>query len=202
MTDRPERLRLACVGGSVTFGLGLENRREECYPAVLQKLLGDRVNVRNFGYSGAAVGRQSNEPYWDTPSFTAVNRFEPEVVVIALGTNDAQHANSHGLETFAEDFLAFVNHFRRLPHVAAVPVVLPPPVFSPHRHFDIESLDKIVRPTIQQVAESVSATVIDGYTPFRDAARLFPDNLHPNAAAAAQLASLVADALQETGVLD
>ena len=33
-------IRVACVGNSVTFGYGLDNRETHCYPYVLQQLLG------------------------------------------------------------------------------------------------------------------------------------------------------------------
>ena len=48
-------LRIACAGDSITFGLGLENRKKECYPHQLNLLLGEEFEVRNFGLSGTTV---------------------------------------------------------------------------------------------------------------------------------------------------
>ena len=36
-----ERIKVACVGNSVTYGYGLENRETESYPSRLQALLGE-----------------------------------------------------------------------------------------------------------------------------------------------------------------
>ena len=50
----PERkIRVACVGDSITFGARVEDRKINSYPAVLGRLLGARYEVRNFGCSGA-----------------------------------------------------------------------------------------------------------------------------------------------------
>ncbi|MBQ0024637.1 MAG: hypothetical protein KBT00_02795, partial [Bacteroidales bacterium] len=47
------RVKVACIGDSVTYGYGLENRDNDSYPAQLQKLLGNGYDVRNFGHNGA-----------------------------------------------------------------------------------------------------------------------------------------------------
>lgn len=188
-------IRLACVGGSITFGLGLPSRRETCYPAVLQTLLGDQFQVRNFGYSGAAVGQGTNEPYTGTPSFTAVNRFEPQAVVIALGTNDAQFANLDQLPHFPSDFGKLIEHFASLPTQPRLALVLPPPVFEPLPAIDIATLDATVRPVIAQIALEQELPVIDAYTPLLGKRDWFPDNLHPNVEGSRLIAELVADAI-------
>jgi len=188
-------LRIACAGASITFGLGLADRRAQSYPAVLQSLLGDAYHVRNFGYCGATAGRASNEPYWQTPSFTAAVRFQPQVVLLALGTNDAQHANRAGLAEFESDHLALVEHFRGLPTRPDVIVALPPPVFEPLAEIDIEALDRKVRPGVQRVAQQLGLPTIDAYTLLVDRQDLFPDNLHPNAEGARMLAQWAAEAV-------
>jgi hypothetical protein len=40
-----QKIKVACVGNSVTFGYGLANPAEEAYPAQLQKLLGEGYEV-------------------------------------------------------------------------------------------------------------------------------------------------------------
>ena len=39
-----ERIKVACVGNSVTYGYGLENRETESYPSRLQALLGEEYD--------------------------------------------------------------------------------------------------------------------------------------------------------------
>ena len=47
------RIKVACVGNSVTWGYGLTNREADCYPVQLQRMLGNKYDVRNFGHSGS-----------------------------------------------------------------------------------------------------------------------------------------------------
>lgn len=192
-----DRIKIACVGASLTFGLGLPERRAQAYPAVLGRLLGDRYLVRNFGYSGATAGRKTNEPYWDTPSFLAATRFEPMLAVISLGVNDAQHANAPNLPSFEADLTALAEHFRLLDSRPQVLLMTPPPVFPPTPEIDLQALENTIRPAIQNAADLLGFPLVDGYSALADRPELFPDNLHPSAEGAAILARTVHAAVQE-----
>jgi sialate O-acetylesterase len=209
MSNPPARpLRIACVGASVTFGRGLPNRREQCYPAVLQRLLEARFGVgatlvRNFGYSGATASRGSNEPYWQTSSFTAATRFEPHLVLVMLGTNDAQFANESARRTLARDLADLVEHFRGASEGSSAEVLLadPPPAFpTPFSQalteIDFDALRDDVRPTIRRVAAELGAPLVDFLTPLADAAANFPDGLHPTPAVAERIAQIAFTAVE------
>ncbi|MBR7042997.1 MAG: sialate O-acetylesterase, partial [Prevotella sp.] len=58
-----EKIRVACVGNSVTYGMGVENREQNAYPVVLQSLLGDQYDVQNFGHSGSTLLNRGHRPY-------------------------------------------------------------------------------------------------------------------------------------------
>lgn len=193
--------RVACVGASITFGLGLKARRRDCYPSVLGRLLGDNFRVRNFGYSGATAGKHTNEPYWETPSFTAATRFDAHIAVLMFGTNDAQHANQHGFETFEEDYLDLIDHFATLPARPAIVLIRPLPVFEPMTEIDIGELDHKVRPTVERIAAEQSLPLVDAFTPLDPLGRLFPDNLHPNAEGAKLLGELVHATLSKAALV-
>lgn len=198
----PSPRRLACIGASVTFGRGLADRRRDCYPAVLQRLLDEAVGVgawraRNFGYSGATASRDSNEPYWGTASFTSATRFEPHVAIVMLGTNDAQFANAAARETLARDLADLIEHFRGLG--AEVLLSDPPPAFPPVPEIDFDALRETVRPTIRRVAEEVDAQLIDFLSPLQERRGDFPDGLHPTAPVAAAIAEIALDALRTHG---
>ena len=89
--------RVACIGDSITAGVG-SAKRNGSYPALLQKLLGAGYAVSNLGASGTKVQRQHNrslEPgaphvpsYWRSPQFRAFAGSSWDAVVIMLGTND------------------------------------------------------------------------------------------------------------------
>ena len=41
------------------------DREKNCYPAQLQKMLGDKYEVRNFGHSGTTLLQHGHRPYVD-----------------------------------------------------------------------------------------------------------------------------------------
>jgi sialate O-acetylesterase len=199
-----EPVRIACCGASVVFGRGLANRRDECYPAVLQRLL-DRsqgsgaCSVRNFGYCGATASESANEPYARTPSFAAATRFRPNHVLLTLGTNDAQGANAAALEGLADGLRRLVLHFRAIAAevgtdpARAVIVTQPAPAFPPVPEIDFAALEREVRPVVRRVAEELGAPYLDFCTPLAGRESEFPDGLHPTAAVAAEIARIAHD---------
>ncbi len=91
------KIRVACIGDSITWGYAMTNRVVECYPAQLQRILGDRYEVANFGDPGAGVyldpktGPDGWRPHpWRTgESGKSAYAFDPDIVVCNLGINDA-----------------------------------------------------------------------------------------------------------------
>ena len=49
------KLKVACIGDSVTAGYLLSDATNESYPSQLQILMGGQYEVKNFGYSGATL---------------------------------------------------------------------------------------------------------------------------------------------------
>ena len=62
-TIQAQKIKVACVGNSVTYGHGIENREKNSYPAQLQRMLGNGYEVANFGKSGATLLRKGHRPY-------------------------------------------------------------------------------------------------------------------------------------------
>ena len=50
-----DKIKVACVGNSITYGTGLADRDTEAYPVRLQEMLGDGYIVGNFGKPGATL---------------------------------------------------------------------------------------------------------------------------------------------------
>ena len=83
-----QRIKVACVGNSVTYGYGIENRETNCYPAQLQQMLGDAYEVENFGHSGATLLNKGYRPYTQQEAYQKALRFAGDYVIIHLGLND------------------------------------------------------------------------------------------------------------------
>ena len=74
------------MGDSITHGHGVEEREKNNYPKQLGDLLGSRFEVRNFGRNSATMSRDGDHSYAKTDAFNAALVWQPDMVVIKLGT--------------------------------------------------------------------------------------------------------------------
>ena len=80
-TIQAQKIKVACVGNSVTYGHGIENREKNSYPAQLQRMLGNEYEVANFGKSGATLLRKGHRPYNEQEECKAALDFAADRVV-------------------------------------------------------------------------------------------------------------------------
>ena len=123
-------IRIACVGDSITWGYTITHHRLAlAWPGVLQKLVGKKYKSANFGHSGATLLKKGNLPYWTTPEFKEATRFDPNIVIIMLGTNDTKPQNwkKYGSQ-FTANAVALIRHFRHLRAHPKIYICTPPPV--------------------------------------------------------------------------
>ena len=86
--SQAQKIKVACVGNSVTYGYGIKNRETNCDPAQLQQMLGDAYEVENFGHSGATLLNKGYRPYTQQEAYQKALRFAGDYVIIHLGLND------------------------------------------------------------------------------------------------------------------
>jgi acyl-CoA thioesterase-1 len=177
------KVRVACVGDSITFGAGVEDRDKNHYPAVLGGLLGTSFEVRNFGRSGATLSRAGDLPYWGTDEFKAATAFVPDVVVIKAFTKD--------LEALLEHFASLRNKPR-----TKIWVCLPVPVYATQWGINAKNLDEGVIPVLMDVCQRRKVPVIDLNDALGGHPEMFPDKIHPNAAGARLMAHTVFQAIR------
>jgi len=194
--DYSGTIRVACVGDSITFGVGVENRQTNCYPVVLGKLLGRRFDVGNFGVSGATLLKKGDLPYWNLQQFEQLKDFAPQVIVLALGTNDSKPQNWKYGGEFAGDLRDMLDHFTALPSRPKVWVCLPPPVYETRWGINEETVSLEIIPAIKQVAQEKNIPTIDVHRALGDRPEYFPDRIHPNAAGAGMMAITIFTALK------
>ena len=191
-------LRVACVGNSVTYGYGLSDREHTAYPVVLQQLLGEGFDVKNFGHSGATLLRHGHRPYTQLPEFRQAMDFKADLVVIHLGLNDTDPRNwpNYGDE-FIGDYRALIDSFRVANPQAKIWICLMTPIFHRHSRFQSGTRDwhEAIQKTIRQIAATADVGLIDLHTPLYSHPDLFPDALHPNAEGAVILARTVCSAI-------
>jgi lysophospholipase L1-like esterase len=184
-------IRVACVGDSITYGSRIEGRESNSYPAVLQRLLGEKFKVRNFGVSGMTLLKKGDKPYWKNQVFKDATDFEPNIVIIKLGTNDSKPQNRTNITEFASDLAAMVDHFAALETKPRIYLCLPVPVFQTLSGINEASVAGEIVPAIKKVAAEKKLPMIDLHTALSGEPSLFPDGVHPDTAGAKAIAETV-----------
>lgn len=189
-----DKIKVACVGNSVTFGYGLSDREKQAYPTVLQQLLGPNYDVKNFGHSGTTLLRRGHRPYHLQQEYKDALAFKADLVVIHLGLNDTDPRNwpNYNAE-FNADYQALINSFKAANPKAKVWICLLSPIFDRHPRFVSGTRDwhQAIQRHIRTIATSLNVGLIDIFSPLCHRPDLFPDALHPNAEGAKILAQTV-----------
>lgn len=188
-SDYAGTIRVACVGDSITYGSGIENRQLNCYPAQLGHILGNKWEVRNFGVSGATLLKQGDKPYWNESNYKYALAFVPDVVIIKLGTNDSKPQNWAHKDQFVVDYVALINSFKALD--CRIWICLPVPAFPERWGITDTVIHDEVIPLIREIAKQTQVPVIDLYEALSGRDDLFPDDIHPNAEGAGIMAQTI-----------
>ena len=188
-------VKVACIGNSITFGSGLEDRAKDSYPAVLGRILDKGYEVRNFGVSGRTLLRNGDFPYWKETVFLNAIAFNPDVVIIKLGTNDSKPQNWKYKNEFEKDYGNLIDTFKKLPSNPQIFVCKPVPAFKLNWGINDSVIVNEMIPMIENVCKEKKVEIIDLYTPFKSEGRVFPGGIHPNAEGAAMMAKEIFKAI-------
>lgn len=190
-----EKVRVACIGDSITAGAGIKDRKMH-YPAQLQKMLGDKYEVKNFGVSGRTLLKKGDHPIWKEKKYKNAVAFNPNIVVIKLGTNDTKPQNWKHKSEFKNDLIAMVKQFQALGAKPTVYLCKPVPAYKTKWGINDKDITEGVIPIVQEVAKEMNLTVIDLYTALSGKEKLFPDKIHPNGEGATIMAATILKAIK------
>lgn len=180
--DIAPKIRVACIGNSITYGAGLQNPFRDSYPGVLEQLLGTGYDVRNFGISGRTALQKGDRPYMRERAYAEALDFAPNIVTIKLGTNDTKPWNWIHKEEFEHDLFELVRSFQTLDTRPRVILCLPVPAPEGGKSINEETLVRDVIPAIRKVARRSGAEVLDLHEALQPYyPRCFPDGVHPDA---------------------
>lgn len=184
-----EKIKIACIGNSITQGAGIEAGKT--YPDVLQQLLGDEYDVENFGVSGRTLLTKGDFPYWNEQKYQDALQWQPDVIIIKLGTNDSKPQNWKWGNEFLKDYIELVNSFKQAANKPRIYLCYPIPVFESRWGITESIVKKEIIPQVKKVARKTGSKVINLYKPFVGKSHLTYDGIHPNAEGAAFLAGEV-----------
>ncbi len=200
-TNEPTVVKVACVGDSITAGNGSSSSANN-YPSQLQKLLGTkRFNVQNFGNSGKTlltVGGTND--YTATNEYKNSQAFQPDVVIIMLGTNDSKNGDNywatHG-KNFEKELRELVDVYRNLESKPIVMIATSPTAYNTNWTIQPTTIHDEIAPIQRKVAEDMGCPLVEIHDNTVNMADKFADGIHPNDAGYAVLADLFADAIIE-----
>ena len=193
-----DKIKVACIGNSVTYGYTHRNPAETSYPTQLQKMLGGNYDVRNFGHSGATLLSKGHRPYVNLPEYKAALDFAPDIAIIHLGLNDTDPRNwPNYRDEFYSDYIAIIEALQETNPDVEIFICQMSPIFHWHRRFKSGTRDWYwqIQELIPQIAEYGPFEVIDFSRYLYSRPDLMPDALHPDEAGATILAKQVYSAI-------
>lgn len=190
-SNRTDQIRVVCLGDNLSMGLGLKNPAQDCYPAHLTRLLGEGWIVANMAAPRVCVMTTADFPLYRHQAMPSAMLYDPGIVLIFLGSNDASSNNWQHADGFVKDYTDIVKSFQALPTKPRVWICRPTPVFT-NATVGIapDTIPDQLIPMIDKVAADTGAGVVDFYTPLKDRPDLFLDGFYPTVDASRRMAEI------------
>ena len=185
--------KVACIGDSITWGFTILRPRKQGYPAQLAGMLGPEYEVRNFGLNDASARYDADTPYVRHKAYRDSLAYNPDIVLIMLGTNDTKRQNWNP-EIFDRDYRRLVQSYINLPSKPRVILIAPIRIFKvinlPLLGLYPDTMEQGVRPAIHRIAGEMNLELVDLYDLFSDTTYCM-DGVHPQATGAHMLAEAI-----------
>ena len=173
---KKSKMKIACVGDSITYGVGASAQASLSYPAQLGTYLKKNdtettYTVLNYGKSRAyainnaeidyVYASDQSNAYTASGEYNAAMKVNADIVLIMLGTNDAYTAaqNKNVSEKYTAALEKIVESFRQNDRDPLIYLLLPP------TRFDLAArktaMDNIIYPAIEDVASRLGCGIID-----------------------------------------
>lgn len=202
-----QKIKIACLGNSITFGATVAHPEIQSYPAVLCTLLKENsypdYEVKNFGIGGATILRYGKPNLWH--ELDSVKNYVPDIVVIKAGTNETVSGPRYNWEhvaDFERDYGEFLNEVRKINPKCEIIICSPLDFSLKTKNLSADRLEnlKLRRPRIWEIRKRVRRIARIHHTYFLDLTEPFKgkpdlittgDGVHPNVEGYRYLASLV-----------
>ncbi len=184
-SQRP--IKIACVGDSITEGSEYTND--------LWMLLGSNYSIGNFGKGGATVFMKSNTPYMNETIFEEAKKFQPNILITMLGTNEALPSLNLSKEDFINDYKTLICEFQTLASKPQIWIVKPPPIFQDGTGLSTRIFEQTILPSIETIANDTNLPLIDVYSQLINHPEYFIDGVHPYSEGAQVIANTIYKAL-------
>ena len=190
----PKIIRITCVGDSITQGLGASDINFS-YPSQLQKLLGEKYKVLNFGLSGATVIKSCYMNYISKSICQKGLESKPDIVIILLGTNDLifgeELKTEEGQKTFSNDYESLIKAYQKC---GTNPTIM----ICSLLYRVLGEVDKLQNPIIKNLSKLHNLIYLDLFTYSNSwSENEYLDGLHPTDSGYNKLAKFFANAIKD-----
>jgi len=203
--------KVACIGDSITYGYGLADRENACYPTQLQKLLDEKFpgkyEVRNFGNSGRGIyldSMRGNEKrgFRHMKEHQAALAWKPDIVVCNLGINDngeyiKEYSGGRTRGQFVKEYRTLLADYKKANKAAKFYIWTKLSPLTEGQKFYRSPEPFLMQADLEEVARTCKAVGIDMQEPLREKMdEIFAkDKIHPNAEGARIIAETTFAAL-------
>ncbi len=169
------KIRISCVGDSITYGLKASNITLKSYPAQLKSMIGNKqCVVQNFGKSSSymisnkdypdfKLASSNSIPYTSTNEYRSSLESKPDIVVICLGANDAYVSNvNRGIDQakyFYESAVKLAKTYQALETKPTVYFMYPPARWD--AQYRLDYIKNTLKAEIDKAAKECGCEVID-----------------------------------------
>ncbi len=197
----PDKIHIACIGDSITFGAGVQGRKKMTWEYCLNEILGEEYQVLNYGISGRTLQKDGDRPYTIEKFYKISHQCRAENYLIMLGTNDAKPYNWNK-ERYERELDLFVRSYAGLPNGPKVILMTPPQCFPEEKTgivaFDInaDTIDNDITEIIKKKGNDMNLQVIDLHKFTQGHPEWFTDGVHPNYEGNKKIAAYIAGQAQ------
>lgn len=202
-TPELKGIRVACIGDSNTEGAGASDVFTQSWPIQMRDFLGEEYYTENLGVSGATLmklpdpwGAWTNDV---SECYSHTKLFNPDVILIALGTNDSK-TGYWGTRDFQADYTELIEEFRNYPSQPEIYMITPIKAFENGYGISDDNIRNGVIPAINELSKNLMVPVIDWYaeTASLTQANDIPDGVHANDATLRIMAEKAAEIMLMT----
>ena len=209
-----EVIKVACVGDSITQGINSVDKINKIYPAYLQNMLGWNYFVLNAGLSGYSTVNTDEYAYCKSAQYKDALGLVPDVVIYALGTNDANPSpnqpyknwddpENNRAEKFLDSTRELLDSFYDVNPDCQVFLCYPASLFKVENDQWnavpwAEGIEKHVRPLLEQIVADYELPTVDFWQWSKDNSYVFTDGLHPKDETYEPFAKHIYDNIKDT----
>lgn len=205
VSSQTNKVKMAFIGNSITAGVydykksDIKESYATKFAKLMQEVYGDTLETYNAGVSGRTLTKHGPAPIWNEDVFEKALKYQPDICLIALGTNDSKPSLFDMVQKeFYNDYQNMIDTFKSVNPDIVFIVCLPPPIweghpYSPKDPHNDTLLVKYTIPLIDSIAERNDLLVVDFHTAFIGKIQYFTDKLHPNPEGSREMAKILYD---------